>query len=156
MRTLGLPRRWLIAGAISLGAVAIVTLGLAVVYPRVGAWIIRSKVGGKGAARLGRDVRFGAIEVRIGHARMRDGELRGPLDGATPLVHIDQIDVDFDGWKSLRGTVVLGVAKLDGVLVTVHRGSDGRDNVRDVVDRLSGKADGGDGGGGPGVRPTSI
>jgi len=156
MRILGVPRGWLIAGAISLGAVVIVTLGLAVVYPRIGAWMIRSKVGGKLAARLGRDVRFGAIDVRLGHARMRDVELRGPLDGDTPLVHIDQIDVDFDGWKSLRGTVVLGGAKLDGVLVTIHRGSDGRDNVRDVVDRLSGKAGGERDTGGASVRPTSI
>jgi hypothetical protein len=145
----------LIAGAIGLGAVVAVALGLRVVYPRIGAWMIRSKVGSKLATRLGRDVRFGEIDVALGHARMYDVELRGPLDGDTPLVHIDQIDVEFDGWKSLRGAVVLGPAKLDGVLVTIHRDNLGRDNVRDVIDRLT-QPTGEPAGGGPGTRPTSV
>ncbi len=154
MRIPGLSRRWLIAGAVSLGVVLGTTIGLAVVYPRVGAWMIRSKVGGKLAQRLGRGVRFGAIDVAIGHAVMRDVEIRGPLDGDTPLVHVDQIDVDFDGWRSLFGTVELGAARLDGVLVTIHRNAAGQDNVRDVLDRLRAKGEAG--GGGPGPRPTSI
>src|ERR1043165_5980168 len=119
MRIPGLSRRWLIAGAIGLGVVLGATLGLAVVYPRVGAWMIRSKAGGELARRLARPVRFGAIDVAIGHAVMRDVEVRGPLDGDTPLVHIDQIDVDFDGWRALLGTIVLGAARVDGVLVTI-------------------------------------
>ncbi|HEX3762126.1 MAG TPA: transglycosylase domain-containing protein [Kofleriaceae bacterium] len=154
MQIPGLSRRWLIAGAAGLGAVLAVTIGLAVVYPRVGAWIIRSRVGGKLAQRLGRDIRFGAIDVAIGHAVLRDVEVRGPLDGDTPLVHVDQIDVEFDGWRSLFGKVEVGPAKIDGVLVAIHRGADGQDNVRDVIDRLHGKTDAG--GGGPGMRPTSI
>jgi hypothetical protein len=153
MRIPGLSGRWLIAGAVSLGAVLTATIGLAVVYPRVGAWMIRSKVGGKLAQRLGRDIRFGAIEVAIGHAVMRDVEVRGPLDGDTPLVHVDQIDVEFDGWRSLLGAVEVGAARLDGVLVTIHRDADGQDNVRDVLDRLHGKGEPGDG---PGLRPASI
>ncbi|HMG56011.1 MAG TPA: hypothetical protein VK601_21080, partial [Kofleriaceae bacterium] len=151
----GLSRRWLIAGAVSLGVVLVATIGLAVVYPRVGAWVIRSKVGGKLAQRLGRDVRFGAIEVAIGRAVMRDVEVRGPLDGDTPLIHVDQIEVEFDGWKSLFGTVELGPARADGVLVTIHRGADGQDNVRDVVERLRAPREAG-GTGGAGPRPTWI
>src|SRR5262249_24323309 len=93
-------------------------------------------------------------DVAIGHAVMRDVEIRGPLDGDTPLVHVDQIDVDFDGWRSLFGTVELGATRLDGVLVTIHRDASGQDNVHDVVDRLRTKGEAG--GGGPGPRPTSI
>jgi len=157
MQIPGLSRRWLIAGGISLGVVLLATIGLAVVYPRVGAWMIRSKVGGKLALRLGRDVRFGAIDVAIGHAVMRDVEIRGPLDGDTPLVHVDRIDVEFDGWKALVGAIELGAARLDGVLVTLRRDADGQDNVHDVVERLRGKGPGsGGGGGGLGVRPTSV
>jgi hypothetical protein len=134
-----------------------VVLGLRVLYPRVGAWVIRSKVGGRLAARLGRDVRFGAIDVRFGHAQLHDVELRGPLDGDTPLVHIDQVDVEFDAWKSLRGEVALGAATVDGVLVTIHRGTDGRDNVRDVIERLSAPGNGEPAGGDRAAgRPTSI
>jgi hypothetical protein len=157
MRIPGLSRRWLIAGAVSLAVVLTATIGLVVVYPRVGAWMIRTKLGGKLAARLGRDVRFGAIEVALGHAVLRGVEVRGPLDGDTPLVHIDQIDVDFDAWRSLVGTVELGAAKLDGVLVTIHRDADGQDNVRDVVERLHGQvAGGGASPSGLPVRPTSV
>ncbi|HEY0477696.1 MAG TPA: transglycosylase domain-containing protein [Kofleriaceae bacterium] len=156
MQIPGLSRRWLIAGGISLGVVLVATIGLAVVYPRVGAWMIRSKVGGKLATRIGREVRFGAIDVTIGHAVMRDVEIRGPLDGDTPLAHVDQIDVDFDGWRALFGTVALGAARIDGVLVTLRRDADGQDNVHDVVERLRGKAGAGDGGGEAGMRPTSI
>ena len=155
MRIPGLSRRWLIAGAASLGVVLTATIGLAVVYPRVGAWMIRSKVGGKLAQRIGRDIRFGAIDVAIGRAVLRDVEVRGPLDGDTPLVHVDQIDVEFDGWRSLFGAVELGAARIDGVLVTIHRGADGQDNVRDVVDRLRAKGEGSGGGSGS-LRPTSI
>jgi hypothetical protein len=154
MRIPGLSRRWLIAGALSLGLVLGATIGLAVVYPRVGAWMIRTRVGDKLAQRFGRGVRFGAIDVAIGRAVMRDVEIRGPLDGDTPLVHVDQIDVDFDGWRSLFGAVELGAARLDGVLVTIHRDAAGQDNVHDVIDRL--RARGEAGGGGPSLRPTSI
>jgi hypothetical protein len=156
MRIPGLSRRWLIAGAISLGAVLVVTIALFVVYPRVGSWMIRSKVGGKLASRLGREVRFGTIEVGLGHATMHDLEIRGPLDGDTPLVHVARIDVEFDAWKSLVGSVQLGPAKLDGVLVTIHRDTSGQDNLRDMLDRLRSKGGEGGGGGAPGVRPTSI
>jgi hypothetical protein len=156
MRIPGLSRRWLVAGIASLGAVLAATIGLFVVYPRVGAWMIRDKVGGKLAHKLGRDVRLGSIEVVLGHAVIRDVELRGPLDGDTPLVHIDQIDVDFDAWKSLVGTVALGAAKIEGVLVSIHRDADGQDNVHDVIERMRSK-DGGTGGGTSlAMRPTSI
>ena len=47
-------------------------------------------------AKLGREVRFGAIDVSLGHAVIRDLEIRGPHDGDTPLVHVDRIDVEFD------------------------------------------------------------
>jgi hypothetical protein len=152
----GLSRRWLVAGAVSLAVVLGAAIGLAVVYPRVGAWMIRSKLGGKLAARLGRDVRFGAIDVGLGHAVLRNVEVRGPLDGDTPLVHIDQIDVDFDAWRSLVGTVVLGAARLDGVLITIHRDADGQDNVRDVVERLQGPGAAAGAGAAAAMRPTSI
>ncbi|HET7499605.1 MAG TPA: transglycosylase domain-containing protein [Kofleriaceae bacterium] len=157
MQIPGLSRRWLIAGAVSLAVVLTATLGLTVVYPRVGAWMIRDKLGGKLATRLGRSVRFGAIDVALGHAVVRDLEVRGPLDGDTPLVHVDRIDVEFDAWRSLLGAIELGAAKVDGVLVTLHRDPAGQDNVRDVLDRLRGPGpEGGGAGAGLRYRPTSI
>src|SRR6185503_15572044 len=108
---------------------------LGVIYPRVGAWMIKDKVGGKLAKKLGRNVTFGDIDVSLGHAVMTDVEIRGPLDGNTPLVHIDRIDVDFDTWASFVGNVKVGEAKVDGVMVTLRRDNFGRDNIRDIIER---------------------
>jgi hypothetical protein len=149
-------RRWLYAGASVVALAALVVIALVGVYPRLGARMVRSKVTAKLSSKLGRDVRIGTIEVTLGHAVLRDLEIRGPVDGDTPLVHVDRIDVDFDAWRSLVGTVQLGAAKVDGVIVTMRRDDTGRDNVRDIVDRLqaepSGPATPSEGG----MRPTSI
>ena len=148
-------RRLLVLGASLFGVAALVMLLLFGIYPRVGAWMIRGKLGTKLATKLGRDVRLGAIDVSLGHAVIHDVEVRGPLDGDTPLVHVDRIDVDFDAWRSLVGSIELGAMQVDGVTITVRRRGDGTDNVRDVVERLrskDGSASGGDGG----PRPTKI
>jgi hypothetical protein len=127
-----------ILGGIAVGLVFLATLGITVVYPKVGAWMIRSRVGDKLEQKLGRDVHFGAIDVSLGRAILHNLELRGPLDGDTPLVHVDRIEVEFDAWASLTGHIELGEMKVDGVICSLRREADGRDNVRDVIDRLRG------------------
>jgi hypothetical protein len=157
-RWAGPPRRWIIAGVIVLSVCGLLVVGLLVAYPRVGAWMIRDKVGAKVGTRLGREVRIGKVHVSLGHAVLRDVTLRGPSDGNTPLVHIDRIDVDFDPWRSLIGSVRLGPARLDGVSVTLRRAADGTDNVSDLLVRLRAEratGAGGDGGGG-GTLPSEI
>jgi hypothetical protein len=156
MRIPGRSRRWLIAGAIGLGVVVSAAIALFVVYPRVGAAMVRTKLCATLAGKLGREVRVGSIEVALGHAVVHDLEIRGPLDGDTPLVHVDRIDVEFAAWSSLVGTVVLGTVRLDGVLVTLHRDVSGDDNVRDLLDRVRGTSGAARGDGGGGLRPTSI
>src|SRR5438067_6764420 len=111
-----ISRRWLYAGAAVLGFVALVALGLAIVYPRIGAWMVRTRVGERLAKKLGRDVTFGSVHVRFGHAVLRDIDIRGPRDGDTPLVHMDRIDVDFDAWASLVGSIHVGEVAVDGVV----------------------------------------
>jgi hypothetical protein len=146
-----------VPGAIAVGVCALIALGLLVIYPRVGAWMIRDQLGAKVGGRLGREVSVGSIQVSLGHAVLRDVELRGPLDRTTPLVHIDRVDLDFDPWRSLVGSVRLGPARIDGVSVTLRRGPDGEDNISDVIERLRGeRRGGGGGGGGGGPRPTEI
>ncbi len=158
MRSLGISRRWLVAGAIGLGVIALVLIGLGVIYPYVGAYMIRHRITDKVATRLGRDVHFGRVDVSLGHAVIRDLEIRGPLDGDTPLFHVDRIDVDFDGWASLYGKVKLGAAKVDGVIVTLRRDASGRDNVRDALDKWRATESGqvGNVGGVGGALPTMI
>src|ERR1043165_2229972 len=128
--------RWIVTGVIALVICGLVVVGLLVIYPRVGAWMIRDKLSDKVEAKLGRGTQVGAIEVSLGHAVLRDVQIRGPNDGNPPLVHIERIEVDFDPWRSLVGSVRLGAAKITGVSVTLRRGDSGTDNFSDVIDRL--------------------
>src|ERR1041384_8556463 len=93
-------RRHYILAGIGVGSILLAAILLLVIYPRVGAWMIRDKVGGKIAGKLGREVTFGSIDVSLGHATMYDINIRGPRDGDTPLVHVDRADVDFDTLRS--------------------------------------------------------
>src|SRR5258706_12460548 len=114
MRALGISRRWLIAGGVLAGLLLLLGLTLGVIYPKVGAYMIRSRLGGKLAARIDRKIDFGSIDVTLGHAGLRDISGRGPRHGDLPLVHVDRIDLDFDARKSLFGTIQLAERQSDG------------------------------------------
>ncbi len=149
--------RWVIPVAVVAGLCVVASVLLLVVYPRVGAAMIREKLGGRLATKLGREVRFGAIDVRLGHATLRDLEIRGPADGDTPLVHIDRLDIEFDTLRSLVGSVKLGAASIDGIVVTVRRDGNGKDNLGDLVERVLEKRDGASSGdNGSAMRPTEL
>jgi hypothetical protein len=147
---------WWLGGSV-VALCALILIGLLVVYPRVGASKLKSKIRAKVDARLGREVAFGEVEVRLGHATIRNLDIHGPNDGELPLVHIGRIEIDFDTTKSLYGSVELGDAIIEGVTVSVKRHADGRDNVRDLLERLAAPpaADGGEGGGAR-TLPASI
>lgn len=154
---LRLSRRWLIATAVTVVLCVGVAVGLLVVYPRVGASKIREKASAAVSERLGREVRFGGIDVRFGRAVLRDVEIRGPLDGDLPLVHVDRVEIAFDPWRSLLGQVRLGAAQVEGVVVALRRGADGRDNLSDIIERLRGdRAASSPRRGGGSLRPTAV
>jgi len=148
--------RWMIP-VIAAGVLSVLlAVGLLVIYPRVGARMVRDKVTAKLGSKLGRDVRLGHVEVSLGRAVIHDIEIRGPNDGELPLVHIARVEVEFDALRSLVGSVRVGEATVDGVTLTIRRHVDGRDNVRDVIERLQSERGGGGAGGGGSISPTSI
>ena len=65
-------RRWLVAGVIAVCLVAVALIGVFVIYPRVGASMIRSKLSERLGGKLGREIRIGTIDVRLGHAVLHD------------------------------------------------------------------------------------
>ena len=151
--------RWVIPAVVAATVAVLLVMMLFVVYPRVGAWMIRGKLGDRLAAKLGREVQFGDIDVRLGHATLRDVVIRGPNDGDTPLVHIAKLEISFDTLRSFVGSVKLGDAEIDGIVITVRRDASGKDNLGDIIERVVEKKDGGgsgEGGGGSGLRPTSL
>ena len=135
--------------------VLLVGIGMLVIYPRVAASKIRGKLDTYATTKLGRTIEVASVDVSYGHAVLRDLSVKGPLDGETPLVHVDRIDIDFDGLHSLIGKVELGAVTVDGVIIAVRRGGDGKDNLRDIVDRLRAKSED-PAGGGSHLRPTEI
>ncbi|MEO6776211.1 MAG: transglycosylase domain-containing protein [Kofleriaceae bacterium] len=149
-------RRWpWIAGVVTVAVFALVVVGLTVVYPKVAAHMIRSRAE-RLATKLDRAISIGSIDVSLGHVVVRDLSVKGPLDGDLPLVHVDRIDVDFDAWASLVGHVELGEATVDGVIATVRRTADGRDNVRDAIAHYRAVSAEHGGGTGHSPRPTKI
>ncbi|HUS28829.1 MAG TPA: transglycosylase domain-containing protein [Kofleriaceae bacterium] len=136
-----MSRRLMWAGGITLGALLLLLIGLGVIYPRVGAYMIRKRLSERLATRIDRKVTVGDIDVSLGHAVLRDVNVRGKLDGDMPLVHIERIDVDFATGASLVGTIELGDAVVTDMMVTLRRDQFGHDNVRDIVDRLRGNGE---------------
>lgn len=147
-------RRWMIPAIAAGGVCVVLAILLLVVYPRVGASKVRDKVTAKLGTKLGREIRIGDVDVSLGHAVIRNLEIRGPNDGELPLVHVDRIDVNFDALASLVGSIKVGDAIVDGVTVSVRRNADGRDNISDVIERVRAPKQGG--GESSGSTPTSI
>jgi hypothetical protein len=156
LSTLRLSRRAIILIAVAAALVGLVGGGL-LAYPAIGRWAVRSKVVPKLEKKLGRGVTVGSIEVGYGHATLRDLAIRGDRDGKAPLVHVDRIDVDFEFWPSLVGSVHVRDVAVDGVQVTAHRDAAGKDNFTDVIDHLrAARTAGGEGGGGLGLHPHAV
>lgn len=151
-----MQRRWLVIAAIAVGGLAVLfALVLGVLYPRVGAWAVRSKAIPRLEARLGSKVEVGAIDVGRGHAVLSDVVVRGDGGGDPPLVAIRRVEVDFDFGASLLGKVELGGVTVDGLEVVAVAGKDGT-NYETVLAALRKKPDGGGGKGGGGTRPRSV
>lgn len=154
MRRIPLSRPWIWACAAAGFVVVAVLSSLFVVYPRVGAAKIRSRVHAL-AARIDRSIDLGSISVSVGRAVLQGVSVRGPKDGDTPLLHIDRIDVHFDGWSSLLGKVDLAESTIDGVVINLRRDASGRDNVQDLIARLR-STSGSKGPSARKVRPTKV
>jgi hypothetical protein len=140
-------RRWLLIGGVTLGLGLCVVLFLFVIYGRVGAWVVRSKVVPRLEKKLGRTVEIGDVDVRRGHATLLDVVVKGPNDQGAPLVRVDRIDADIGFMASLTGDVELGLVEVEGLKVSAVRTRTG-DNFTDLLDRLRGKGPEGEASGG--------
>jgi hypothetical protein len=153
-----LGRRWIVLGAILAGLGALVPIGLWIVYPRVGAWYIRTRVMPRLERKLGVALHARDIDVSLGHATIRGLDVRSPVDGAAPLAHLDRIDVDFATGASFLARARVGTVAIHGGTLAVHRAVDGRTNLDLLRERFGHGPHGVDrGGGGLGsLRPRSI
>jgi hypothetical protein len=105
-------------------------------FPKLGSWVVRTRVLPRLAERLGRDLAVARIDVRYGTATFSDITVTGPHDApGAPLLSVNRVAIDFDFWRALRGDVRLGTLLVDDPRVALHRDAGG-DNFSDVVDRL--------------------
>jgi hypothetical protein len=137
-----LKRRLIIAGAAVIAACLLVVIALTVVYPRVGAWYVRSKVVPRLETKLGRKVAIGGIDISLGHAVLRDITVRGAGDTDAPLVRLDRVDVTFDTWRSFLASAKIDRIDVRGGAVSVRRAEDGTSNIDDLKERLAGSRGG--------------
>jgi hypothetical protein len=136
----------------------VLVIVMKVVYPRVAAGKIRSKLIAKIEQRLGVTPRIGDISVSFGHATIHNVDIGAVTTDGQPLVKISQIDIEFGGGQSLLGRVNLGAMKVTGVAVRAQRRADGTDNFSALLAKArapnpSGETDGAQGGG---IKPTMI
>lgn len=121
--------------------IAVLALGSALaiigLYPRLGAWALRTRVLPVLEKRFDRSISVGAIDVERGRAVLRTVRASGPGDApGQPLAHIGRVEVDFDFWASLTGDVELHHVVMDEVAVAAVRGAGGSDNFSDLLATL--------------------
>ncbi|HUQ02788.1 MAG TPA: transglycosylase domain-containing protein [Kofleriaceae bacterium] len=134
-----LKRRLIIAGAAVIAACLLVVIALTMVYPRVGAWYVRSKVVPRLETKLGRKVAIGGVDISLGHAVLRDVTVRGAGDKDAPLVRLDRVDITFDTWQSFVASAKIDRIDVKGGAVSVRRGPDGTSNIDDLKERFAGR-----------------
>jgi len=152
-----LTRKWLLIGGIGIGLLTFVVLFFTVIYGRIGAYMIQSKMVPKLEKKLGRTVEIGDVDVSAGMAVLEDVVIKGPKDKGEPLVRIARIEAEVGFWSSLVGDVELGAVRIQGVKVAALKDKDG-DNFSDILDRLRGKKEGESSGGSSSshLRPESL
>ena len=96
------------------GRLVLVVIALTVIYPRVGAWYVRSKVVPRLETKLGRKVAIGGIDISLGHAVLHDVTVRGAGDKDAPLVRLDRVEVTFDTWRSFMASAKIVTVVRDG------------------------------------------
>jgi hypothetical protein len=143
-----------LAIGIGVGIVFVAVLGL-ILVPTLGPWIVRTRVLPRLGERLGRTVQADHIVCGYHQLHLYGVTVAGPDDApGAPLVHIDQIDVDYDPLRSLVGPLQVGVARITHPVISLVRYPDGHDNVSDLIARLRTPSQ--NGATAHGVRPSRI
>jgi hypothetical protein len=90
---------------------------------------------------FGRNIEVGEINFGFGNATVSNIRVNGPQDAAgTPLVLVDEAEVDVDLRSLLSGEVVVKHIAVKGVAADLRRSADGTDNISDLLQTLMGKS----------------
>jgi hypothetical protein len=142
-------RRRLVIALAALAAVGVAGVALLL----VGGSYARGRVLPAAREKLGRPVAAADVSVGLGRVVLADVVVSGPNDPPdAPLVRAPRVEVGFALLPALAGRVRVRDVVVERARVTLRLHADGRDNFRDVLDRLRGRGGSGDGAGGP--RPS--
>lgn len=117
---------------------------IASVFCALGLWArnrleqhLRQKLVPALSQRFGRSIEVGEISFGIGSATVSNIRIKGPQDLAgSPLVLVDEAEVDVDLGSLLSGEVVVNHIAVKGVTADLRRGADGSDNISDLLHKL--------------------
>lgn len=153
-----MKRRLLVISGAVTGALGVAILVFVISFPRIGNWMVRTRVLPRVEKMLGRKLVVGAIKVSFGRVVLEGVEIAGPRDPeGTPLLQVARITVDYDFWSALDGSPELGVMVVDRPRVALTRDAEGLDNYSDILDRLRRRREGErEGGGGGRLRPREV
>jgi hypothetical protein len=123
---------------ITVALVAVAAVGAVVVL--VGGSYARGRVLPAAQEKLGRPVAAADISVGLGRVVLTDVVVSGPADPPeAPLVRAPRVEVGFALLPALVGRVKVQDVVVERARVTLRRYADGRDNFRDVLERLRGR-----------------
>ncbi len=128
------------AGKVSIVVIVLGVLAIGaffLLFPRLAAWAIRSRVLPKVEERLDRQLTVEDIKVGYGRATLAGIGMYGPADAErAPLARVPKIEISFDFWKLLTGKVIIYEVVVDGPRLELTRDATGKDNYSDVAVRL--------------------
>ena len=154
MRLPPISRRWLIAGGIGARPPARrSSIGLGIIYPRVGAWMIRTRSATRSPrvpAARSRSARSTSRSATRCCTTSRSAARSTARCRSSTSIASTSTSTRWSRWSARSCS---GAASIDGVIVTVRRDADGNDNLRDLLER---KSRGGQRAAARRTRPTKI
>ncbi len=125
-----------IGAGVGLGVVGLVAVLLLVFSDRLGEWAVTKHVLPELEARLGKELRVGAVEAGMGVVTLKDLEVRGEK-GSKPLATAARMDVHFALSSALRGSPEIEALSLAEPETELERTAAGGDETYELVAELA-------------------
>ncbi len=130
-------RRLLIGAGVTLVLLGGLALTAALLAPRLGPWLVKTRVIPALEKRFHRSITVGAVEGGLYQMELRQVSVRGPHDCPDqPLFQADRVRLTYDFWPLLSGRLALRSLTVERPRLCLRRDRQGQDNLSDILRRL--------------------